>query len=115
MDETLNRIIELLDKSGMKKIEFLTKLGLSRSAWGAWTSGRMQSYKKMLPEIADIFGVSLDWLSGNEQKNKPTVSDGLTQNDIEFLEKIKKLTAANLELANDQIDALLAFQEKQGK
>ena len=68
MDETLNRIIELLDKSGMKKIEFLTKLGLSRSAWGAWTSGRMQSYKKMLPEIADIFGVSLDWISGNEQK-----------------------------------------------
>lgn len=72
MDDTLNRIILLFDKSGMKKIEFLTKLGLSRSAWGAWVRGDTTSYLKMLPQIATIFGVSVDWLSGNEQKNKAT-------------------------------------------
>jgi transcriptional regulator with XRE-family HTH domain len=59
----------------MKKIEFLTKLGLSRSAWSSWTSEKSDSYKKKLPEIADIFGVSVDYLLGNEQKKKPTVQD----------------------------------------
>lgn len=68
MNNTLNRIIELLDQSGMKKNEFLSKLGLSRSAWGAWVMGDTTSYIKYLPQIAEIFGVSLDWLAGNEQK-----------------------------------------------
>lgn len=71
MDDILNRISSLLEKSGMKKIELLTKLNLKRSAWSSWTSGTSESYKKYLPQIAEIFGVSLDWLSGNEQKNKP--------------------------------------------
>jgi transcriptional regulator with XRE-family HTH domain len=91
MDDTLNRISELLDKSGMKKIELLTQLGLSRSAWSGWTSGRMDSYKKKLPEIASIFNVSLDWLSGNEQKNKPSSEeDSLSEREWQLIESFRK-------------------------
>jgi transcriptional regulator with XRE-family HTH domain len=116
MDDTLNRISELLEKSGMKKIEFLTALGLKRSAWSAWTSGKANSYKKYLPQIANIFGVSLDWLAGNEQKEKlSSEEESLSGLDKNFLNKIRKLNPQYLKVADSQIDALLALQEKQGK
>ena len=79
MDDTLNRISELLEKSGMKKIEFLKKLGLSRSAWSAWMRGDAKSYKTYLPQIAEIFGVSLDWLAGNERKDGPAPENDALQ------------------------------------
>ncbi len=107
MDDTLNRISELLDKSGMKKIEFLTKLGLSRSAWSAWTSGRADSYKSRLPEIADIFGVSIDWLAGKDQKNKPTISE-----DDELINLFSRVPTDKKQEAVNYLRYLIEHREK---
>lgn len=114
MDDILNRIITLLDKSGMKKIEFLNKLGLSRSAWSGWTSGRMKSYEKMLPQIAKIFGVSLDWLAGNEQKNRPAAESGEPDPlDTKIMELFSKLSPANKKLALAQIEVIVESQDSE--
>lgn len=91
MDNTLNMISELLKKNKMSKIEFLTKLNLSKSAWSSWVRGETATYKDHIPEIAKIFNVSSDYLFGIEQKEKPaaernelinkilTICDGLPE------------------------------------
>lgn len=76
MNEILNRIDSLRKKNNMSRIELLTKLGLGKSVWGAWMRGDNTSFMKYLPQIAEIFNVSLDWLVGAEQKEKPTAESG---------------------------------------
>ena len=72
MEKALYNVISLFDGSG-KSDAFLEKeLELPRSIIYDWRKERSKSYKKYLPEIAAYFHVSLDWLAGNEQKNKAT-------------------------------------------
>ena len=112
MNDTLNRVLSLISSSKVKKKDFLAAIGLSRSALSGWTSGNNDSYLKYLPQIAAYFNVSLDWLAGNEQKNKPSTQESLTDIDVEFLNKIKVLSPENRAQAEKMIDFLLAGQDK---
>lgn len=71
MDDTLNRISEYMKEHKIKKIDLLKELGLDKSTWSAWARDDNNSYIKYLPQIATYFDVSIDWLAGTEQKNKP--------------------------------------------
>ena len=64
--EVLTNILALLKKQNKKQIELATCLGLSKNVFTEWKAGRNTSYKKYLPEIADFFGVSVEYLLGKE-------------------------------------------------
>jgi len=92
MDETLDKLLDLLRDKHIPKGKFLADLGFDRSALSEWVKGRHKSYMKRLPDIAAYFGVSLDWLAGNEQKNKPSDNFGeLSQAEIDLLHAFRKL------------------------
>ena len=56
--DILDRICELLGNSEQQRLtEFL---GLKKTAFSDWKSGKSNSYRKYLIEIADFFNVSLD-------------------------------------------------------
>ena len=60
----LERILELVGtKHGAKK-ELTDALGLPSNLVTEWKQGRVKSYPKYAPQIADHYGVSMDWLSG---------------------------------------------------
>jgi transcriptional regulator with XRE-family HTH domain len=82
MDDTLNRIQEQLKLHKMSKIQLLTFLGLTKSAWSSWERGETTTYKDHIPEIAGLFNVSADYLLGIEQKNKPVVEHDELSNEI---------------------------------
>lgn len=64
MDIMLQRILELVGtKHGAGK-ELCDALGVKSNTVTEWKKGRMKSYTKYAPQIADYYGVSLDWLSG---------------------------------------------------
>lgn len=64
MDIMLQRILELVgSKHGAGK-ELCDALGVKSNTVTEWKKGRMKSYTKYAPQIADYYGVSLDWLSG---------------------------------------------------
>ena len=67
--EVLNNIICLLKSSGKKQKELTSYLSLSHNVFTEWKAGRNNSYKKHLPEIAEFFGVSIDYLLGKEISN----------------------------------------------
>lgn len=56
----LDRIINLLGTTDQKQLT--DYLGLKKTAFTDWKSGKSNSYRKYLMEIADYFSVSLDFL-----------------------------------------------------
>lgn len=74
---TLDTIKALLKSEKKTQQELCQYLGVSKQAFTEWNGGRNTSYKKYLPQIAEFFDVSVDYLlCKTEQKEKsPSVSD----------------------------------------
>ena len=74
---TIDKMSALLSEQGKKQKDLTDYLGIPKAAFTDWKSGRVKSYTKYLPQIAEFFGVSVDYLLGKtEQKEKsPSVSD----------------------------------------
>ena len=59
--------------------ELCTFLGLNQVAFSEWKSGKSKSYTKYLPQIAEFFGCSVDYLLGKEQKKEAVQKDSLNE------------------------------------
>ncbi|MFR1050954.1 MAG: helix-turn-helix domain-containing protein [Lachnospirales bacterium] len=109
MDIILSRLKELIgDKHGANK-ELADCLGITGNNITNWKAGRSDAYMKYLPQIADYYNVSLDWLSGrSEQKENPPSreAEGITLD-------ISDLTDENQRKARDYIALLLNSQHKE--
>ncbi|MBQ8399063.1 MAG: helix-turn-helix transcriptional regulator [Clostridia bacterium] len=62
-------ILKLLNEQGKKQKDLTDYLGITQNAFTDWKSGRIKSYTKHLPKIAEFFGVSVDYLLGKEEKH----------------------------------------------
>lgn len=112
MDIMLKRIQELIGyKHGAKK-ELADYLGIHPNNVSSWFNGRSESYKKYAPQIADFYGVSLDYLAGStdnkaEKKSPPSQRDsGLTEYEKEVLELAKNVPSERRRLLLQMIDTL---------
>ena len=63
---TLDKILELIEKNNIKQKDLTDYLGISKNAFTNWKGGFSQSYKRYLPQIAEFFNVSIDYLVGKE-------------------------------------------------
>lgn len=95
---TIDKIILLLDKSGKSQKEFADFLGITKNAITDWKSGRIKSYRKYIPKIAEFFDVSTDYLlsddmnTSTQESEPPSISElmegflKLSQEDkVEFI------------------------------
>ncbi len=62
---TIDNILALLEASGRTQKELADYIGVAKSRITDWKQGRMHSYTKYLPAIAEFFGVSYDTLLGD--------------------------------------------------
>jgi transcriptional regulator with XRE-family HTH domain len=67
--EVLNNILLLLKEKNVQQKALSDFLGLSKNTITGWKNGNNTSYMKYLPQIAEFFNVSVDYILGNEQKN----------------------------------------------
>lgn len=83
MSKLYETIVRLCAEKGVNITELSRQSGASRGSLTDLKMGRKQSLSaETLTKIATYFGVSVDYLLGNEQKEKPaTDSDGLTEAD----------------------------------
>lgn len=113
MDDTLNKVLSLIKSNNIPKGKFLSDLKLGRSTISDWTNNKSVSYLKYLPQIAAYFNVSLDWLSGNEQKNKPiTERDRLIEECLNIMDSLPEDLQ---KVAHEQLKALSAIADKNKK
>ena len=64
--DILDRIISLLGKKEQR--ELTDYLGLKKTAFSDWKSGKSNSYRKYLIEISEFFNVSIDYLVYGKEK-----------------------------------------------
>lgn len=106
MDDVLKRILELIGDKRGAKTRFFKALNLSSSTLGDWQSGRLSSYLKMIPQIAEYFEVSTDYLLKGENGSE-TDKDDIDINNIQFA--LSKATGDPTELTEDDIEDVKTF------
>ena len=75
----LDKITSLLKEQKRTQKELCTFLGLNQVAFSEWKSGKSKSYTKYLPQIAEFFGCSVDYLLGKEKKKEAVQKDSLNE------------------------------------
>lgn len=68
---TFERIQGFLETKHKSQKELCDFLGVSQSVYSGWKAGRIGSYTKYLPQIAEFLGVTVNDLIGTE----PTAQD----------------------------------------
>lgn len=86
--DILDRITALLDGKDQK--ELTDYLHLQKAAYTDWKSGKSKSYRKYLIEIAEFFGVSLDYLVYGKEKKLSEIK--LTNDENRLLTYFKELS-----------------------
>lgn len=71
---------ELCRKAGVSANKACIDIGVNRSAVAKWKQGGTPN-GTTLAKMANYFGVSADYLLGNEKKPAPVDRDGLTERD----------------------------------
>lgn len=84
---TLNKISEELKTQKRTQKELCEYLGINKTAFSEWKNGKSSSYKKYLPQIADFFNVSVDYLLEKTEIKTPVTDESDELN--EYLEELK--------------------------
>lgn len=75
---------KLLKEKGVTPYQVSKATGVAQSSLSDWKNGRSKpKYEKMLA-IADYFGVSVDYLLGNEPKEKTPAEADVTFDDFTY-------------------------------
>ena len=107
MSNLYNRIEELCKKNNESITTMCKESGASRASLSDLKVGRKQSLSaETLSKIAVHFGVSVDYLLGNETEKAPTENDErdiLDEVDIGFYQGFKELDEAEKEVLRDMV------------
>lgn len=109
MGTLYDRIQSLCKSKGVSGSRMCLDLGLSKSTLSDLKNGRTKGISVATAQkIAGYFGITVDELYGEEQKEKPTVKDdGLSEKQKAFIEKVMQMSDAEL----DKLDKILALVE----
>lgn len=107
MDDVLKRILELIGDKRGAKTRFFKALNLNSSTLADWQSGKTSSYLKLIPQIADYFNVSADYLLKGENESHAALDDDIDINNIQFA--LSKATGDPTELTETDIEDVKTF------
>ena len=117
MSELYNRIEFLCDSRGINITKMCKESGASRGALSDLKMGRTKSLSSdTLNRIANYFGVSVDYLLGNEEKEKPAEKgERIDLSDIEIglLGDYKELTEENKATIRDMVRLMRERQKEE--
>lgn len=88
----IDRITSLLKARGASQIEFSEALSspkVTKQTITDWKSGKSKSYYEYIPEIANYFGVSCDYLLTGKEHIVSGID--LTDSEIKLLAEFRKL------------------------
>lgn len=103
----IKRIESVLAEKGMSKEEFYAKSKVSSASFSQWNTGTHKPTPKKIFAVAQCLGVSVEFLTGDEQKEKPTL-----QTESERIPGYSKLSETNRAIVDSMIAQLLAAQSE---
>lgn len=106
---TLDKILELIKKNNIKQKDLTDYLGISKNAFTNWKCGFSQSYNRYLPQIAEFFNVSVDYLVGRGTNKEEYNYKNNTSQSIDFTyAAYEELTH---DLSTEQIEQLKTYAD----
>ena len=111
-------ILELRKKKNMSQDELAEKVGTTRSTISKWESGSSEPPASQLKYIADVFGVSVDYLCGGDNRNEVKIcvlDTCVLLNRPRALEVIIKSKIYDQTLIPDVVVQELNYQKDHGK
>lgn len=113
MDESLKRILSLIPKKedgkfvhGAKKA-FCEKIGAPQNIVNEWEMGVSKSYRNYYYQISEKYGVSVEWLKGEDaKKEKPAL-----ENESGHNQKLGELIRILDRLPESRIEDLIRIAE----
>ena len=86
--DTLNKIVQLLDVKGCTQKALTDYLGLDKTTFSAWKSGKSKSFIKLIPQIAEFFDVPVGYFCDNDNNS----SCILSSDELDFITKYRHLS-----------------------
>lgn len=99
--DILDRVNKLM--GDREQQELTDYLGLKKTAYSDWKSGKSNSYRKYLIEIAEFFDISIDFLVYGKEKNS---FSNLKENEQRCLKALNNLNP------NDQIEFIARMEQR---
>lgn len=91
----------------------------SKNVITEWKTGRSKSFRNYIPQIAEFYGVSTDWILGisdsklEVKKNNPdTVSSAEAEFDEDFINTMRLLDKRQREIVKSLAKSLLTSSEE---
>ena len=101
--------LKILRKSAsLTQRELAEKVGIPKTTYAHYESGRRESPHTTLIKIADFFGCSIDYLLGHQTKGLIYVND-LTETQASFIQKLIALDDSTI---NKLEGALIRIEEE---
>jgi transcriptional regulator with XRE-family HTH domain len=101
-------ILALLEQKGISKNKMLKDLGMGTGTFATWQKRGTIPNGETLLKIASYFNVSIDYLLGNEQKEKPaTDSDRLTEEEKKIIDLLRKVPEEDRKMLVGMIEGAL--------
>ena len=109
MGTLYERIISLCKERGITGGKLCTDLQMSKGTLTDLKMGRQKSISaEKAQKIASYFNVSVGYLLGDEEKEKPTAQgDGLSKKQKSFIDKVMQMSDAEL----DRLEQILSLVE----
>lgn len=109
----MNRIAQLRREKHLNQVGLAMKMNISQYMVSAYETGRHQPSLDMLAELADFFGVSIDYLAGRSDVRKRAdelLRDGFSKEEWELLELFRSLDGKERERAIGILYALKHYE-----
>nr|WP_319488917.1 helix-turn-helix transcriptional regulator [uncultured Caproiciproducens sp.] len=109
----MNNLKELRISKRLTQAELAQMIGIGQNTYSYWENDKVKIDNLSLSKLSKLFGVSIDYILGNEQKNKPFVeAKSYSKEATDLLDRIDRLSPANRDKLSELIDLYLSSQGK---
>lgn len=82
--DTLHKILDAMWKQGLSDIDFCKAVGINKSSVTDWKKGKTKSYMRHIPKIAEVLGVSEEYLLVGVKMPMPEQFDRFSQEILDL-------------------------------
>lgn len=102
----MNRLYELRKKANYTQSYIANKLKIAANTYSQYENEKRQIPDELKIALADLYGVSIDYLLGRDETPTLTIPKTLTDTQIAFAEGLKDLDDEELQQIADFVDFL---------
>ena len=109
--------LDLCKKKNVSPTKAALDIGISKATPSTWKKRGLTPQGDTLNKIASYFGVSTDYLLGQEQKEKPAIAtdDELSPQKKYLVEKIRQMDDQQLAALDALIDSVYRMRDQSNK